>query len=101
MKPKSSQNSGCTHIHQRSQESLNERCLPARKLMAAVFWTRKGVLMVDFMQQGTTSTSEACCETLKKLRGAIHNKRCGMLTSGVVLHDNARLHTAARTRALL
>jgi hypothetical protein len=32
----------------------------------------------------------------KKLCGAIQNKRCGMLTSGVVLiHDNVRLHTAA------
>jgi hypothetical protein len=33
---------------------------------------------------------------------AIQNKRRGMLTSGVVLlHDNARPHTAARTRAQL
>jgi transposase len=33
---------------------------------------------------------------------AIQYKRRGMLTSGVVLlHDNARPHTAARTRALL
>jgi transposase len=39
---------------------------------------------------------------LRKLRRAIQNKRCGMLTSGVVLlHDNARLYTAARTRTLL
>jgi hypothetical protein len=42
------------------------------------------------------------CETLKKLRRAIQNKRSGMLTSGVVLfHNSARPHTAARTRALL
>jgi hypothetical protein len=26
----------------------------ARMLMAAVFWNRKGVLMVEFMQQGAT-----------------------------------------------
>jgi hypothetical protein len=38
--------SGCTHIHQRSRNSLNKRCLPARKLMETVFWDRKGVLMV-------------------------------------------------------
>jgi hypothetical protein len=43
----------------------------ARKLMAAVFWDRKGVLMVDFMQQETTVTSEVYCETLKKLHKAI------------------------------
>jgi hypothetical protein len=35
--------------------------------MSAVFWDRKGVLMVEFMQQGTTITSEAYYETLKKL----------------------------------
>jgi hypothetical protein len=41
-------------------------------------------------------------QNTKKLRRAIQNKRCGMMTSGVVLiHDNARPHTAARTRPLL
>jgi hypothetical protein len=45
---------------------LNERCLPARKLMATVFWDRKGVLMVEFMQKGTTITSDVYCETRKK-----------------------------------
>jgi hypothetical protein len=38
----------------------------------------------------------------KKLRRAIRNKRRGKLTSGVMLlHDNARPHTAAHTQALL
>jgi hypothetical protein len=56
--------------------------------------------MVEFMQQGATM-SQVHCETLTKMLWAIQNKRRGMLTSGVVLlHDNARLHTAARTRAL-
>jgi hypothetical protein len=42
------------------------------------------------------------CETLKRLRRAIRNKRPGKLTSGVVLlHGNACPHAAARTRALL
>jgi len=54
------------------------------------------------MEPGTTITSETYCETLKKLRRAIENKRRGMLTSGVVLlHDNVRPHTAARAQALL
>jgi histone-lysine N-methyltransferase SETMAR len=70
--------------------------------MAAVFWARKGVLMVEFMQQGTTVMSQVYCETLKKLPRTIQNKKHGMLTSGVVLlDDNERPHTAARTRALL
>jgi hypothetical protein len=31
--------------------------LSARKLMAAVFWHGKGVLVVEFIQQGATITS--------------------------------------------
>jgi hypothetical protein len=30
--------------------------MSVRKLKATVFWDRKGVLMVEFMQQGTTGT---------------------------------------------
>jgi histone-lysine N-methyltransferase SETMAR len=68
--------------------------------MISVFWDRKGVVMVEFVQQGTTITSEMYCE--KKIPLAIQNKRRGMLTTGVVLlHENALPHTAARTRALL
>jgi hypothetical protein len=43
--------------------------------MATVFWDRKGVLMVEFMQQETTITSEVYCETQKELGRAIQNKR--------------------------
>jgi hypothetical protein len=64
-------------------------------MMATVLWDRKGVLLIEFMEPGTTITSGTYCETLKKLCRAIENKRRGMLTSGVVLlHDNARPHTA-------
>jgi hypothetical protein len=72
LKPKSSQSSECTHIHQRIQKSLN-KCQHARKLMATVFCDRKGMLMMEFMQQGTT-TSEAYCETLKNCTGPFRTK---------------------------
>jgi hypothetical protein len=71
--------------------------------MEAVFGDRKRVLIMEFMQQGTTM-SQVYCETLTKkcVEPAIQNKRRGILTSGVVLlHDNALPLTAARTRALL
>jgi transposase len=70
--------------------------------MVSAFWNRKGVLMVESKQQGTTITSEVYCQTLKKLRMAIQNKGLGMLIyCAVFLHENARPHTAARTRVLL
>jgi hypothetical protein len=66
--------------------------------LATVFWDRKGVLMVAFMQQGTTVMSEVYCKTLKILHRAIQNKRSGMLIFSVVLLlDNAFPHTAALT----
>jgi hypothetical protein len=89
------------HTH---SPKLNKRCLSARKLMATVFWDSKGVLMVEFMQQGSTITPEVYSKNTKKkeLHRAIQNKRREMLTSiRVYLHNNARPHTAARTRALL
>jgi transposase len=65
--------------------------------MANVFWDRKGVLMVECMQKVTTITSEVYCKTLKNCAGpALQKKRRVML-----LHDNERPHTVARTRALL
>jgi histone-lysine N-methyltransferase SETMAR len=42
------------------------------------------------------------CDTLKKLRRTIQNKRRGMLSRGVVmLHNNARPHTVATTQDLI
>jgi hypothetical protein len=49
-------------------KSLNKH-LPTRKPMATVSWNRKGVLIVEFMQQGTTMMPEVYCKTLKKTKG--------------------------------
>jgi hypothetical protein len=67
--------------------------------MATVFWDRKQVLMVEFMQQGTTLTNvRSVLRNTKKLPRAIQNQRCWMLTSGVApFRYKARPHTAART----
>jgi hypothetical protein len=73
----------------------------ARKVITSVFWDRRGVLMVEFMQQGTIM-SQVYCKTLKKLRRAIQNERCGILMCRVVLlRDSACPHIAAWTGVLL
>jgi len=70
--------------------------------MCTVFWDRKGILLVDFLPEGSTINAGVYCNTLKKLRCAIQNKRRGMLSWGVVMiHDNARPHTAAATQNLI
>jgi acyl-CoA thioesterase len=52
-------------INKHSPNKLKKykQTLSARKLMETVFYDRKGALMVEFMQQGTTLTSEAHCKT--------------------------------------
>jgi hypothetical protein len=44
------------HTFTKQAENFKE-ILSARKLMAAVFWDRRGVLMVEFVQQRTVLTS--------------------------------------------
>jgi hypothetical protein len=53
------------HTHSLNKPKKLKQTLFARKLMATVSWDSKGVLMVEFMQQGTTKMSEVYCETLK------------------------------------
>lgn len=90
------------HTHSPSKPKKFKQTLTKRKTMATVFWDQKGVLLVDFMEQGTTINKETYCETLRRLRRAIQNKRRGMLSSGVILiHDNARPHSANVTKQLL
>jgi len=73
-----------------------------RKIMCTVLWDRQGVLLVEFLPQGTTINSAFYCKTLKKLRHAIQNKRRGMLSATILLlHDNARLHYVAQTQDLI
>jgi hypothetical protein len=45
--------------------TYSPKSLSTRKLMATVFWDRKGVLQVEFMQEGTIIMSEVYFEPLK------------------------------------
>ena len=101
-----------SHIKPKSkQQSLNwkhtglpkrkkyKQTISTRKIMCTIFWDRQGVLLVEFLPQGTTINSAVYCEMLKKLRHAIQNKRRRMLIATILLlHDNARLHFAAQTQ---
>lgn len=90
------------HTHSPNKPKKFKQTFNNRKVMATVFWDEKGVLLVEFMQPGTKINAAVYCETLRRLRRAIQNKRRGMLTSGIVLiHDNARPHSAAATQRLL
>lgn len=62
---------------------------------------QEGCASVDFIEYGSTITSERYCKPLQQLR-AIQNKHQGKLSSKVLfLHDNAQPHMANHTRQLL
>jgi hypothetical protein len=61
------------HMHSPNKRKKFKQ-MSARKLMAVVFWYRKWVLMVEFMQQGTTVTSEVYCKTLTNWVGPFRTK---------------------------
>jgi hypothetical protein len=61
------------HTHSPNKSKTFKQRSAVTKLMPTVSWARKGVLVVEFIQ-GTTITSQAYCETLKKLRRAIQKK---------------------------
>jgi len=55
------------HTHSPNKPRKFKQSLANRKLMATVFWDRKGMLLIEFMEPGTTITSETYCEILKKI----------------------------------
>ena len=66
----------------------------AGKVMAAVFWDAKSVIMLDFLPKRSTITGVYYANLLDQLRTTIREKRRGKLSKGVLLQqDNARVHT--------
>jgi histone-lysine N-methyltransferase SETMAR len=72
-----------------------------QKIMCTVFWDRKGILLVDFLPQGSTINAGVYCDTVKKLCSTIQNKRHGLLSRGVVMIHDANPHTAAAMQNLI
>ncbi|GFN91049.1 histone-lysine N-methyltransferase SETMAR [Plakobranchus ocellatus] len=73
----------------------------AAKMMAAVFWDAKGVILLDILPQGQCINAARYCSTLDRLE-AIRHKRPGLLRRGIVLqHDNATPDSANLTQQWL
>ena len=83
---------------QRSEKFKMAKC--ADKVMATVFWDRRGVLLADFVEKAPTINAASYYATLEGLRTAI-KKRLGLLTTGVLfLRDSVRTHVATAIRHL-
>jgi len=72
------------------------------KVMLTLFWDKQGVILEHYMPRGNPVTSTTYVDLLKNhLRPAIKSKRSGRLSTGVLLRDNARSHTAHSTVATI
>ena len=71
----------------------------AGKLTLTVFWYSQGPVLEHYQERGKTINSARYSEMLTdRLKLAIRSKRRELLSKGVVLlHDNARPHTAVHT----
>jgi len=68
----------------------------ADKVVTTVFWDFKGILLIGFLHERRTVDAAYYCQVLDKAKLAYQSKRHGFLNRRVLLlHDNARPHTAA------
>lgn len=66
-----------------------------KKVMATFFWDKDGLILVDFLEQGSTINSTSYVNTLHKLRESIKKKRIKKDVKSIQIHhDNARPHTS-------
>lgn len=72
--------------------------LSAGKVLATVFFDYRGVLLIDFLHERRTINAAYYCELLTQVRAAYRSKRRNQpIRDVILLHDNARPHTAALT----
>lgn len=70
------------------------------KIMLSVWWDMKGIVHWELLPRGTTINAEVYCEQLERVQDALRRRRPALVNrKGVILlHDNARPHTAKKTR---
>jgi hypothetical protein len=71
-------------------------------VLASVFWDKDGILLVDYLEKGTTIMAKYCVALLEKLKQQLVSKHPGKLSKRILfLQDNAAPHKAAITHQKL
>ena len=84
------------HVNSPSKKEF--KTLPsAGKVMCTVFWDRKGVILLDFLEPGQTINSDRYIAMLTKLKARISKVRPKKKTTVLLQHDNARPCTSLKT----
>ncbi|GFW45546.1 hypothetical protein TNCV_3244861 [Trichonephila clavipes] len=64
----------------------------ARKVMTCVFWDAKVILLINYLEKGSTITGEYYCKLFDLMDDTIREKRPGLKKIEITFHqDNARL----------
>lgn len=71
------------------------------KVLLCCWWDFKGVVYYELLPPNTTVTSELYCSQLDRLDAALHEKRSQYNGDVILLHDNAKPHTAFNTQKKL
>lgn len=67
----------------------------AGKIMATIFWDAKGIILIDYLQRGTTINGEYYAFLLEKMVAKVRESRPSLQRKKILLlHDNAPAHTA-------
>ena len=71
-------------------------------MLTCFFFDENGPLMLEWLETGGTVNPNRYCDTLRKLKTAIKNRRHGMLSKEVILlQGNAHPHVASLHKNLL
>jgi len=74
----------------------------ACKVMATVFWDAEGIVLIDYLEHGSTITEIYYTDLIEKVRAALKEKRRGKLRRGVLFHqDNSPPHTSSQALAAI
>ena len=74
----------------------------ARKVMVTVFWDADGIVLIDYLEHGSTIIGTYYADLIGKCRAALKEKRRGKLRRGVLFHqDNAPSHTSSQARTAI
>ena len=76
--------------------------MSARKVMATVFWDSEGIVLIDYLEHGSTIIGTYYSDLIGKCRSALKEKRQGKLRRRMLFHqDNAPAHTSSQARSAI
>ncbi|CAF4830065.1 unnamed protein product [Pieris macdunnoughi] len=84
-------------------KSCPKRKLTPKKLLVSVWWTSAGIVHCSFLKSGQTITADVYCQQLQTMMEKLAAKQPRLVnrSTPLLLHDNARPHTAQQTATKL